>query len=103
ETEWEGDFFDRGRHWIGRDVPYEVYTALGLTLENALYSPSGQWGVLISHEQHALVAGTAAFVSALRACYPNWRSDVKRLRERWRNNDRSGWVGPVLARVGDDF
>ena len=34
-------------------------------LENVLYSPSGQWGIMLSHEEHALLGGSTQFMSRL--------------------------------------
>jgi hypothetical protein len=42
----------------------------GLTYDNALYSASGRWGMLISLEEHAIVGGTPDFLERLLADYP---------------------------------
>lgn len=52
-------------HW---HIPLEQaneYRALTLPFENALYSPSGKWGIMISHEQHAAVGGDQRFLQTL--------------------------------------
>jgi hypothetical protein len=60
-----------GRYWEsstdGRG-PYDVVENPGL--ETALFSPAGTWGMLISHEDHAVVGGPAGFVQMLAEHFP---------------------------------
>src|SRR5688500_15986950 len=49
-------------HWLVPFHAFSEYAELHLTLENALYSPSGQWGAIISHEMHALISGPPSFL-----------------------------------------
>jgi len=100
-AESEGQsFLDRDwGHWSCDLPPYEAYSALDLTLENALYSRDGHWGVLISHEMHALVGGTEAFVAALDGCYRGWGDDLRMLREAWSDNPNGDWLESTLSRT----
>jgi hypothetical protein len=58
---------DRPYHWYIPFTALEQYYSLDypFVLENALYSPSGQWGIMLSHEQHALFGGSTQFMSSL--------------------------------------
>ena len=80
-------------------TPYDEYRDLNLTLENALYSARGTWGVLISHEEHALLAGIAEIIAALDRMHESWQDDIRRLRAMWEGNENAGWVEPVADRV----
>jgi len=72
---------------------------LPLTLENALYSREGRWGVLISHEMHALIAGSEGFMNALTKQYPGWTNDVQLLREAWAGNPNGEWLEAIVNRA----
>ena len=94
-------FLDRSwGHW-SCDLPsYEEYCELPLTLENALYSRNGCWGILISHEMHALIGGSKAFMGVLGDRYQRWRKDLHLLRDAWLGNPNSEWLEPIIARAG---
>jgi len=79
----------RGPHWRLEHWEYDEYRELqdlGV-LENALYSPTGKWGLLVSHEQHALVGGSAVFVSALAKTFPDFEGSIDRFLAFWRENE----------------
>lgn len=43
-------------HWeLNNETSYEDYRNNLIILENALYSPKGTWGLIISHEDHAVL------------------------------------------------
>lgn len=100
-VESEGlSFLDRSwGHWLCDLLPYEAYSEVHLTLENALYSRDGQWGVLVSHEMHALIGGTEAFMTALGDHYQGWADDLRMLRESWSNNANAAWLEPTISRM----
>ncbi len=93
-------FLDRNwGHW-SCDLPsYEEYCELDLTLENALYSKDGRWGVLISHEMHALIGGTEVFMTALGDHYQGWANDLRKLRDAWSDNANANWIEPTISRM----
>lgn len=70
-----------------------------LGLENALYSRNGTWGVLISHEMHALIGGNEEFMTALSEQHPRWAEDLSRLREYWAENQNATWLEDVVYRL----
>lgn len=58
EIEGEPDFSDKSCHWrIHASTSYREYCQLPIYLENIIYSEAGNWGVIISHEEHALFGG----------------------------------------------
>jgi hypothetical protein len=101
------DAQDRPYHWYVPFAAIAKYRDLGsvFVLENALYSASGRWGLMISHESHAVVAGTNRFVGDLlstlatpresqaRAFIEHWRAN----RQRYRSDVR--WLPFLLANV----
>ena len=54
---------------LRRDDAYPV-----TFVETALVSESGRWGMLISHEDHAVVGGSRGFIDRLTAEFPSLRS-----------------------------
>ncbi len=86
-------------HWSCELPPYADYADLPIVLENAIYSKLGTWGVIISHELHALVGGSEVFVDALRESYGQCDEDVIRLNEEWSGNPNSAWLGSIMGRV----
>lgn len=96
-VEYDGDFFEKGEHWLCPFSPHEDYLKLPLVLENAIYSRSGKWGLIISHEDHAIIGGSDAFVRELRSNYNNWETDILELRVYWKDNKNSDWLEKVLA------
>lgn len=96
----------RGPHWRVGASDYDEYCALGEpgVLENALYSPSGLWGLLVSHEQHALVGGKQEFISTLEASFPKFRQGISAFLAYWRENrERRGtdtrWIVALLSHL----
>ena len=68
-------------------APAKGPSPFGPSLETAVVSPTGRWGILISHEGHAVVGGSTAFVETL----------VERLSE---SSDQGGESIPVRDQVG---
>jgi hypothetical protein len=99
-VEHSGDWVARGEHWLCKFPRYEEYRGIeSLVLENALYSSSGRWGVLISHESHALVGGSREFVHHVMTGYPTWQQDWGQLVQAWAANPNGGWVNQLSNRI----
>ncbi len=81
EIEVEPDPFDTGDHWVCEEPSFSEYTNLLIVIENALYSSSGSWGILLSHELHALLARHPSFQDAPKKRYQNWKKDQNELLE----------------------
>jgi hypothetical protein len=73
-------------NYICHSPTYEAYKNTPTILENSMYSKTGRWGVMISHEFHAVLGGDEAFIASLKTRYPNWRDDFQRLKSDWLNN-----------------
>jgi hypothetical protein len=96
-------------HWIFDYWEYEEYRDLQIAgvLENAVYSPNGKWGMLVSQEQHAIVGGSASFIRSLSNSFPNYGESASAFTVFWNDLHRRagidvGWLRPVLAHVYDD-
>jgi len=102
-TEGAGNIVERGedwlyQHWWCEFPPYDEYLRPSLNLENCVYSRNAIWGIMISHEDHAVVGGDSRFVAALRAAYPQWQDDTRKLIETWKDNPHGSWIGDLLRK-----
>jgi len=86
-------------HWVCESPSYEEYCQLPLTLENVIFSREGRWGVLISHEMHAVIAGSTEFIAALAGQYREWANDLRLLREAWSGNPNAAWLELAISRA----
>lgn len=98
-VERAGDFLDHDEHWLCTLPSYQAYNSLPVVIENALYSTEGGWGILLSHEQHAVVGGSQTFVDSVKEAYPRWRSDIYELVQTWKDNPNRGWLGNLLPHL----
>lgn len=98
-VESEGlSFLDRRwGHWVCENLSYEDYIQLPLSLENCICSRRGDWGILVSHEMHALVAGSQEFLTAIAEQYQGWPNDLRQLREAWSGNPNASWLEPTIS------
>lgn len=97
---------DRPYHWLIPFSQLEEYRELGypFVLENAIYSPSGTWGVMFSHARHAVLGGPRQFVQAVTETLPNSVSQVDKFIATWKQNqERFGsnldWLPRLLEHV----
>lgn len=105
ERKYNGPFTE-GDHWVCELSNYLEYAELPIVLENALYSTNGMWGILISHELHALLACHPRFWEAFRKYYPNWKQDQDRFVEEWKYNHNTygsdiSWLDDFLDSLTD--
>ena len=92
------------RHWILNFWEYEEYQNLSSVgvLENALYSPQGHWGMLFSHEQHAVVGGNRPFMAKLADEFPGFDISVEEFISTWtESRERSGVDVSWIPRMFD--
>lgn len=76
-------------NWECEKLTYEEYLSIDLFMENAIYSASGTWGILLSHELHALFVSSDGFWNNFSKNYRNWKRDIQdfvKLWERWKVN-----------------
>jgi hypothetical protein len=76
---------------------YESYQALHLTIENAIYSMSGGWGVLLSHEMHAVVGGEAAFISDFNQMDDSSEEQWSAFLAQWSGRQHAKWVESISS------
>jgi hypothetical protein len=101
-------YHDVGGKYFWCELPlFEAYAQIhSFPVGQALYSPSGKWGILTDHEgQHAIVGGTEEFMKRFKETYPEWESDLSRLKERWKKYPRIGtkhpnadWIEKILRK-----
>jgi hypothetical protein len=105
EIEWQPDTFQRGSHWLCSEPTFEQYIKLPIGVENALYSPDGRWGILLSHELHGFMACDRAFFDAFTQNYPQVKDDIEQFREYWRDREQQGmtvdWLDQLYRTLSD--
>ena len=79
------DPFIRGEHWKCINPSFEEYYDISIGMENAIYSTNGSWGLLISHEDHALLVSNIEFWEVFKNQYPNWAKDYLSFLNYWRD------------------
>jgi hypothetical protein len=98
-VEYEVDFLERGESWWCAFPEYEDYLSLPLVLHNSLFSMNSRWGLLVSHEDHAIVGGSIEFISKIREDYPEFASDIASLRDFWKDKSENEWLNGVLGHL----
>lgn len=86
----------RRTEWVAHDhwrisLSEDFYPALlsggfAPIMENAIYSVAGSWGILISHEQHAVVGGSREFVTEVNRHLPEPRERLTNFLAFWEEN-----------------
>jgi len=98
------DIYSNDHFKLSCDISYEDYRNHLIFLDNALYSSSGKWGVIISHEDHSIIGGTGEFMALFKKFYPYSDYDLKKFIEMWKLNQRTYkvellWMPRLLAYV----
>jgi hypothetical protein len=60
------------------DTTFKAYSEINIIFENALYSINGKWGVIVSHEGHAVLGGDKTLITTFKNLYPYWMEDQKK-------------------------
>jgi hypothetical protein len=68
KPEWDRDFDQHPPRYYA--VSDDIEPPSDRFLETAWLSSSGRWGMIISHEDHAVIGGTTDFIDALRKHLP---------------------------------
>ena len=84
--EYGGDFLQEGEHWKCRLPKHDDYLSTEMYLESALFSESGTFGILISHETHAMAGGSVEFIEYFKIHYPKWRREREEFSEDWKKD-----------------
>lgn len=110
-TETESDLFEKAtfddgeyKHWICKMTDFEEYMSIDLFMENAIYSSKGTWGVLMSHESHALLVCDESFWNEFQKSYPDWEDNLKEFTNLWQtyNSERGvniEWLQPFISHL----
>jgi hypothetical protein len=73
--------------------------------ENILYSPQGKWGIMFSHESHALLGGPQEFIEEIQKTVPDLDLQVCEFLKFWKyckdnySSAETAWLPEVLAQV----
>ncbi len=92
-------------HWkMNSDCKYDEYLKIPLALENAIYSVNGRWGMIVSHEDHAIFGGDRAFIQKFKELYTDWEDDQNKFIQKWKENEvysriSTQWVEKLLAAI----
>lgn len=78
---------------------FDGYSQLNLTLENAIFSASGSWGLLISHEMHAVIGGARSFIAAFDEIDLAAEEQWKEFKEEWRADRHKHWLDRLASHV----
>lgn len=78
---------------------YKGYADLHITLENCIYSMSGHWGLLLSHEMHGVLGGDCAFISDYNDLDVSAESQWSEFRAQWNENRHKDWVRDISAHL----
>lgn len=105
EIEYSLDPFIKGEHWFCSQLRFEEYTNLPIGVENAVYSTNGNWGIVLSHELHALLVCHKPFWDAFRKKYTNWKNDKIEFLNYWDGIKSEGvninWLPDFLDNIID--
>jgi hypothetical protein len=97
--------FYQPRSWhFELPITYEEYEQIGFYLETAVYSPTGRWGLMISHEDHAVIGGSKLFINTFNENYPNSKKGYDYFLEMWKANKEQfnsdiSWMSKFLEHI----
>ncbi len=92
----ETDRFPDDWNWRCIRPSYTEYLDLPLVVENAIYSANGSWGILVSHEDHALLVCDHNFWYAFVNCYSDWEEDFIQFVEYWKQIAAKEWYDEFI-------
>lgn len=112
-SEIEGDSFSDSpssdsyeySHLMGESSStFEDYVNVPIVIENAIYSTYGKWGVIISHEGHAILGGSAELIETFKFLYPQYVTDKQRFIDHWRYNQKEynsniDWINEFMKQL----
>ncbi len=79
----KNDIYDSTPKEISTNISYEDYCKYRLMRNNALFSKQGTWGIIISHEDHAVIGGSVKFIKKFKTFYHDLAKNVKKFIEHW--------------------
>lgn len=93
------------RHWVVENsISIEEYLEIPLVIENAIYSSQGKWGLIISHEDHAVLGGTHEFIENFKMNYESWNDDIHVFEKEWEKNKQKyksnlDWLPILISHI----
>ncbi|MMZ54642.1 hypothetical protein D1872_164670 [compost metagenome] len=111
ETELEDCFsiaephFIQPRSWqCSLQLSFDDYDDNWFYLENTIYSPNGKWGLMISHEDHAVLGGSKLFIDTFTQYYAEWSEGYDNFIKMWDENKKLynlkyDWIDGFLKHV----
>ncbi len=103
----EKDIYSFGCGEISNKISYEEYKKIKIVVESAIYSTKAYWGIIISHEDFAVVGGVDSFMESFKKLYPNWNHGYRnfvKVCEAWKmqyNSDLS-WLPDFLEYINSN-
>ena len=103
---WELTPFEYDEYCDADDEPVLKEHDIGIPLDRILYSPSGQWAVLLP-DIFAVIGGSLSFVDQFKRAYPEWNRHAGMFVEAFLEGARKrsadvAWVPGLLRHVYGD-
>ncbi|MDC0831970.1 hypothetical protein CKA32_001751 [Geitlerinema sp. FC II] len=71
--------------------------------ENILLSPTGKWGIILSHEHHALIGGSEEFIDRIVTLVPTVKDQVYEFFKHWKYYGNMGtdisWIPLLIEHI----
>lgn len=75
------------KHWtIDLSTSYDEYAAMDINVENAIYSSKNNWGIIISHEEHAVIGGDTKFLKVFKTKFAEIDNSFESFQRYWEFN-----------------
>lgn len=75
------------KHWsIDLSTSYDEYAGMDINVENAIYSSKNNWGIIVSHEGHAIIGGNTDFLDVFKTIYTKFDNSIECFQEYWEYN-----------------
>lgn len=75
---------------------YSEYCDMDIPLENAFFSLSGRWGIIISHEMHGVLGADRGFLSSFNESAGDGVGERNALELRWAGVESHHWLEALL-------
>lgn len=102
--ETEVEYLEKANTWLCDSPTYAEYSSVFVGIENAVFSADSHWGLIISHELHALLVCNDVFWENFRRAYPTLNKDYLEFVEYWEENEAAlgsniDWLKPFLQQL----
>lgn len=92
------------RTWLVPFMDLPAYQAMTEPLANVIYSPTGLWGIMGSHESHGLLGGHADLAECLTQQNLDFEQQIATFIENWKHYQTDyganiQWLVPLLQHV----